>query len=415
MKKIWALMFFVLFWLSTSLQGVTAYTNFAFVDLGSNTFKITFDSDAAPNGGNIHLAKTLPVESNTCNSFSVANTGSNHYESSTITNPSGGGTCGQYDPTFYYNVFVGGASNRSADQTYNFPTATPTPTYTITSTHTATPTASPTRTRSPTPSITVTFTKSPTMTATPTYTNSPTPTYSFTKTFSSTRTNTPTTSPTPTAEPGTLSFNYDMAGQVYVTWPGTNISGGNGSTVYVPYGNADGVYNRQADGGFDPMAGVFFATVPRGAPFHAKGVIKNQQGTFDTVDGFAYGPYTLTITPTNSPTRTSTPVVSATPTATPTITRTFTPVPVFTNVATITTTPGQVYISWQASNINVSPVLDVYVKYGSTTNYGRIAGGGYIEDTATFFAIVPQGGPFHFKCVVQNRQGVNMSTDFTVP
>src|SRR5437879_1025874 len=141
------------------------------------------------------------------------------------------------------------------------------------------------------------------------------------------------------------------------------------------------------------------------------GTIRNRQGTFHTADGLAYGLYTLTPTPTISATRTPSPTFTASPTKVSTSTPT--PVPVFTNVATDTSTSGQVYITWQASNINVSPTIDVYVKYGSTTAYGKIAEGGYDVASTTYFVTVPQNGPFHFKCAIQNRQGLNLSGDFT--
>ncbi len=316
------------------------------------------------------------------------------------------------------------------------PTGTPssTPTWTRTWSPTATPTATPTWTVTPsfsnsptstaTPSATRTHTRTHTPTASPTRTRTPTAsptisnTFSVTRTLTSTRTSTPSVTATPTAAPGTLSFNYSVANQVYCTWPGTNINPGGGATVYVAYGPKSGsTYPYLANGGYDPVNHVFFATVPRGAPFYARGRVINQQGTFSTAEGFAYGIYTLTPTPTRSPTRTNTPVVTQTPSVTRTKTPTPTATAVFTEVAVDTSVPGQTYITWE-SNATVQGGMDVFVQYGTTTAYGFQAGGGYDADTSTYFCTVPRDAttdPFHFRCVIINTYGTKRSADFSAP
>lgn len=306
------------------------------------------------------------------------------------------------------------------------PTNTKTRTATTTPSYTRTPTVTVTMTKTPTLTRTNSFTSSPTLTNTPPWTHTPTPTKSptITNTFSQTRTITssmtrsPTVTVTPTANPGTLTFNYAVTNQVYVTWPGTNINPGNGSTVYVAYGPKSGsTYPNSAGGGYDPVHDVFFATVPRAWPLYAKGRIINGQGSFSTVEGFAYGPYTLTPSPTISVTRTVTPVVTVTPSVTKTFTPTVTATPVVTNVTKDTSVSGQTYITWQ-STANVDPSMDVYVQYGTTTAYGFQAGGGYDADDAVFFATVPRDAntsPFHFRCVIHNSKGTSRSADFTAP
>lgn len=263
-----------------------------------------------------------------------------------------------------------------------------------------------------TPTSTGTATTTPTVSPTNPFTLTVTKTITKTRTVTTTRTPTPTV--TPTGYVGTLSFNTSIANQVYCTWPGTNINVSGSWLAYVEYGPSTS-YGKQASGGYDPVNNVFFATVPQPANpnFHARGVVGNAQGTFRTSDTLIYGPGTNTPTRTASQTRTVSATIS--PTRTATRTPTFTPTAGFTNIATVIATPGQIYVSWQCSNVNVNNGLYVFLNYGSTSAYGYQVAGGYDTSSSTFFATIPQGAGvsgLHYQCgITTSSQGTLLSVD----
>jgi hypothetical protein len=108
-------------------------------------------------------------------------------------------------------------------------------------------------------------------------------------------------------------------------------------------------------------------------------------------------------TPTNTPTWT--PTTSPTPTATPT--------GFITNVTPNATPPGQVAINWTGTNIQPRGSWNAYVQYGLTTSYGQLVSAGWDGGT-TYYAVIPQGAPVHFKPIIVIGSGKFSGADVAV-